>query len=204
MAKQKGKAGTLTESNGKKPSRSRNRNQVAKDNNALFKLLDQGYKIIKMDADGNCLFRALSDQLFGDGGARHEEVRRAVCDYIADRKEDFEPFLLGDDDDEDVMDIDVYIETMMEDGSYGGDVELNAASKLYRRNIKIYSEKYGVCPPIECENAEGDFVLSYRQMRCGDNHYNSAFRPAKDAAVDELMLRWIWIPMHSRRCCSLV
>ena len=95
--------------------------------------------------------------------------------------------MLGDDDDKNVMDIDIYIGMMMEDGRYRGDVELNTASKLYRRNIKIYSEKYGVCPPIECENAEGDFVLSYRQMRCGENHYNSAFRPAKEAAIDELM-----------------
>ena len=64
-----------------------------------------------MDYNGNCLFRALSNQLFGGGG---EEVRRSVCNYITDpRKKVFEPFLLGDNNNEDMMDIDLYIKTMM-------------------------------------------------------------------------------------------
>ena len=44
---------------------------------------DGRYSIFEIDADGNCLFRSISDQLFHDHGKKHHtDVRSAVCDYI--------------------------------------------------------------------------------------------------------------------------
>ena len=45
---------------------------------ALRKL---GLKIIKIAADGNCLFRAVAHQLYVDV-SRHEELRKQCCDYM--------------------------------------------------------------------------------------------------------------------------
>lgn len=103
-----------------------------------------------MNADGNCLFRALSDQLYGDYGQQHAEVRSEVCDFMADNSDDFKVFLVfeddnGDNDDgngkktssssaieEDAKDFESYISTMREDGEWGGNLELVAAARLYR------------------------------------------------------------------------
>jgi OTU domain-containing protein 3 len=46
--------------------------------------------------DGNCLFRALSDQVHGSP-EKHREVRRQVCDWIEQHKERYEGFVEDDD-----------------------------------------------------------------------------------------------------------
>jgi hypothetical protein len=75
-------------------------------------LLDQGKIIIEMKADGNCLFRSLSDQLYDDRGDKHDVVRREICEYLSENRKEFENFLLMDDDDEDVLGMEGYIGRM--------------------------------------------------------------------------------------------
>lgn len=97
-----------------------------------------GLEIVDMMPDGNCLFRSLSDQLFGDYGNSHDEVRSAVCDFMQDNEEDFRVFLVFEDEDdedqdeEDARDFDHYIECMRQDGEWGGNLEVVAAARLYR------------------------------------------------------------------------
>ena len=81
------------------------------DHDAKFRnvLLDEGRIISEMKADGNCLFRSLSDQLYDDRGARHDVVRREICDYLSKNGKEFENFLLLDDDDEDVLGMEGYV-----------------------------------------------------------------------------------------------
>lgn len=87
-----------------------------------------------MAADGNCLFRSLSDQLYWDYGSNHEEVRADVCDLLALHKEEFSLFLVLDEneDDEDASDFESYVTKMRKSGEWGGNLELVAASRLYR------------------------------------------------------------------------
>lgn len=93
-----------------------------------------------MSADGNCLFRSLSDQLYYDYGSRHVEVRDEVVDYMEDHKDDFVVFLVLDDqedtngmaNDNDAADFESYCNAMRQDGTWGGNLELVAASKVYR------------------------------------------------------------------------
>lgn len=47
-----------------------------------------------VQGDGNCLFRALADQLWGVQ-KRHVEVRKLVCDYLETHKEGMEVFVLA-------------------------------------------------------------------------------------------------------------
>ena len=42
--------------------------------------------------DGNCLFRALSDQLYGFQ-SKHAELRREICNYVEDHKDDYAGFV---------------------------------------------------------------------------------------------------------------
>ncbi|KAG5641217.1 hypothetical protein DXG03_005750 [Asterophora parasitica] len=80
--------------------------------------------------DGNCLFRALSDQLYGSP-SRHMELRGRVCDWIEGHRERYEPFV------EDERGLEVHLRCMREHGTYGGHMELSAFAHLTRRNVKV-------------------------------------------------------------------
>lgn len=93
--------------------------------------------IVDMNPDGNCLFRALSDQLYGDLGNSHDIVRDDICNFMEANQDDFQVFLVLDDDDceeeeEDAKDFEGYMATMRQDGEWGGNLELVAAARLYR------------------------------------------------------------------------
>ncbi|TFK27237.1 hypothetical protein FA15DRAFT_666530 [Coprinopsis marcescibilis] len=80
--------------------------------------------------DGNCLFRALSDQLFGSP-SKHAQLRQDICDFIVKHKSRYEPFV------EDERGLDVHIRCMRENGTYGGHLELSAFAHTVRRNVKV-------------------------------------------------------------------
>ncbi|KAK1227876.1 hypothetical protein PQX77_009119 [Marasmius sp. AFHP31] len=92
--------------------------------------------------DGNCLFRALSDQYYGSP-SKHHQVRRDVCDFIEGNPERYEGF----------VDIDefgdagarkgkggglkAYVAGMRQNAVYGGHMELSAFAQMTKRNIKV-------------------------------------------------------------------
>ncbi|TDL26853.1 cysteine proteinase [Rickenella mellea] len=80
--------------------------------------------------DGNCLFRALSDQYYGTA-SQHLKLREEICDWMASYKERYEPFVL------DERGFDVHLTCMRQPGTYGGHLELVAFANLKRRNIKV-------------------------------------------------------------------
>ncbi|KAJ7585201.1 hypothetical protein C8J56DRAFT_950102 [Mycena floridula] len=92
--------------------------------------------------DGNCLFRALSDQYYGSP-SRHAQVRKDVCDWIEQHQERYEGFV---DEDEfgtgagkgrGPSKVELYLDRMRENATYGGHMELSAFAHLTRRNIKV-------------------------------------------------------------------
>ena len=138
-------------------------------------LLNQGHLIREMNSDGNCLFRSLSDQLYNDDGDEHGTVREEICDFLQEHKEEFQSFLLMDEDDEDIMNIDDYVEHMREHMTWGSDIEIVAASRKYDKGIKVFSTHYGVLRFGNHEenhndnSGDSDLLLSYH----GNDHYNS-------------------------------
>jgi OTU domain-containing protein 3 len=62
--------------------------------------------------DGNCLFRAMADQL-GHGEDRHREIRERVVKTILEDKEYFANFIDGDE----VETVEDYCEEMAKDGN---------------------------------------------------------------------------------------
>ena len=81
--------------------------------------------------DGNCLFRALSDQLH-DSAEGHVQTREDVVRFIEEHRADFEPFV------EDDEPFDRYVARMRRSGTWGGHLELQAASLCYRANIFVH------------------------------------------------------------------
>ena len=53
----------------------------------------------------------------------------AVVQYMEDCREEFEPFIADDEDDES---FDAYCSRMREDGTWAGNLEIQAASLLYK------------------------------------------------------------------------
>lgn len=97
-------------------------------------LSEHGLEVIEMSSDGNCLFRALSDQLYGDYGNKHATVRSDISDFMEQNKEDFQEFLEFEDkvDDDQQKVFEHYIEQIREGGEWGGNHEIAAAARLYK------------------------------------------------------------------------
>ncbi|KAI8924579.1 hypothetical protein BC831DRAFT_389482, partial [Entophlyctis helioformis] len=93
-------------------------------------LADLGLAIKDMTGDGNCLFRALSDQIHGSP-ARHGQVRSAVCDQIAANADLYAPFI-------DDGSLASHVASMRRDGTYGGNMEVVAAARMARVDIAVH------------------------------------------------------------------
>ncbi|KZT25008.1 cysteine proteinase [Neolentinus lepideus HHB14362 ss-1] len=80
--------------------------------------------------DGNCLFRALSDQLYGTE-AYHHQLRDSVCNWVAAHKDRYAPFC------EDERGLDTHLRCMRQPATYGGHMELSAFAHMTRRDVKV-------------------------------------------------------------------
>ena len=136
---------------------------------------DGSRTILDMEPDGNCLFRSISDQLFFDHGQRHEDVRHDICDYLQGHESFFSMFLDLDDEatkGEDAADFAEYVATMREDGEWGGNLELVAAARMYRRRIRVFSSNLAAMN-IDYDSDKPshgpELLLSYHD----NDHYNS-------------------------------
>eukprot|EP01023_Acetabularia_acetabulum_P015440 TRINITY_DN17491_c0_g1_i4.p1 TRINITY_DN17491_c0_g1~~TRINITY_DN17491_c0_g1_i4.p1 ORF type:complete len:701 (-),score=66.13 TRINITY_DN17491_c0_g1_i4:264-2366(-) len=83
-------------------------------------------------ADGNCFFRALADQLQG-AEAHHQFFRRKIMDYVEQNQNQFGPFIVN-------CTFKAYVKRKKKDGVWGGLIELQAASELFKVNICIFEE----------------------------------------------------------------
>lgn len=86
-----------------------------------------------VEGDGNCLFRALSDQLEGTE-AKHMYFRRETAEYMRQNRSLFEPFI------EDETPFHVYVQRLAQSGYYGEHVSLVAFSRKFRVNIAIHQK----------------------------------------------------------------
>jgi hypothetical protein len=77
------------------------------------------------DIDGNCQFRALAHQIFGDA-SRHAEVRKKICTAMVAKLEDEYTFLF-----ESPQDCQDYFDLMAEDGTLGDELTLRSACDVY-------------------------------------------------------------------------
>ena len=155
-----------------------------KKNIALWqeRLCRSSFQLTKIEKDGNCLFRALSN----NDKLSHKKFRRDVEDWIWDNRDDVGQMRLkewiavdsvappafkvspgGDPERE-------YCDFMKKCGNWGGIVEIIAASELLDRNIAVLEED---------ANDASNYVVHYRaperegkpttyMLYSGRNHYD--------------------------------
>lgn len=93
--------------------------------------------------DGNCLFRALSDQLYGTP-QYHAELRAETCEQLAAHPDLYAGFV------ETEHPFDVYVRNMRELGTYGGHLELSAFAHLKQKQIRIVQP--GLVYVVACDD----------------------------------------------------
>jgi len=135
---------------------------------------NMGYEVVEQEGDGNCLFRAISHQVYGDS-SMHHEVRQRVMDYMDKNEEHFSQFVCGTDDYEESFP--EYVARKRFDGVHGNHVEIQAISELYNRPVEVYSPENGLKPMnifhTEYKTSDQPLRLSYHD----GNHYNSVVDP---------------------------
>lgn len=128
-----------------------------------------GLQVKEIKSDGNCLFRALSDQLRGTEDD-HGEFRQRCVDYIEENKELYKFFI------EDDENIDDYIEWIRADSKWGGQLEMNALAQIYRFNIVVHQvNNPGMAQEFYPWGSVPTLHISYHM----GEHYNSV-RSAQD------------------------
>jgi len=86
----------------------------------------RGMGLFAMEGDGNCLFRSVADQVYGDQ-AMHRVVRAKCVEYMRSQKTWFEEFIPT----EEWGGIDAYLDEMARNGTWGDDPEVQAMCELY-------------------------------------------------------------------------
>ena len=142
-------------------------------------LQQRGWYIYEVESDGNCLFRALVDQLDGTCPdiADHAALRALVVDTMERHKEHFEAFVEDDESFED------YITRMKEDGTWGGQLEIQAASWKLGVNIRIYQD--GMVP-WTVKNFDDERMMLHVSYHDG-MHYNSLRELKSGMAVSRVV-----------------
>ncbi|OWF40310.1 OTU domain-containing protein 3-like [Mizuhopecten yessoensis] len=90
-----------------------------------------GLQLRDIPGDGNCLFRALGDQLEGHG-RNHFKYRYDVVNFMSEHREDFEPFV------EDDVPFDRHIQNLRKIGTYAGNDAIVAFARLQQVNVIIH------------------------------------------------------------------
>ncbi|XP_050378304.1 OVARIAN TUMOR DOMAIN-containing deubiquitinating enzyme 12-like [Argentina anserina] len=133
------------------------------------RLLDrlQSYHVVeqKVQGDGNCQFRALSDQFY-HSQERHDDVRREVVNKLKSNREIYEGYV--------PMEYDSYLKKMSKSGEWGDHVTLQAAADSYGVKILVLTSfKDTCCIEIipEVRKSKGVIRLSF----WAEVHYNSIY-----------------------------
>ncbi|NXH20876.1 OTUD3 protein, partial [Bucco capensis] len=90
-----------------------------------------GLKLREVPGDGNCLFRALGDQLEGHS-RNHLRHRQETVDYMIKQREDFEPFV------EDDVPFEKHVSNLAKPGTFAGNDAIVAFARNNQMNVVIH------------------------------------------------------------------
>ncbi|KAJ3340934.1 OTU domain-containing protein 3 [Gonapodya sp. JEL0774] len=91
-----------------------------------------GLRLSDVSGDGNCLFRALSEQVHGDPHTQHGAIRHQICEYMAKNRDSFSPFCDEDDP------FDRHLARMRRDGTYGENLEVVAFARAQAVDVAVH------------------------------------------------------------------
>ena len=154
---------------------------IKQEKNFRFEINKVNLVIKEIEGDGNCLFRAISDQVYGD--ERYHDILRDKCmDYISIERKFFSQFVEGGE-----ASFDEYIAMKRTSGVWGDDIELQALSEIYNRPIEIFlnsnkplktfHENIDACSR-NCNTDDNVKMFPIRVSYHGKAHYNSVL-PSK-------------------------
>ncbi|XP_061623141.1 OTU domain-containing protein 3 isoform X2 [Phyllopteryx taeniolatus] len=129
-----------------------------------------GLKLREVPGDGNCLFRALGDQLEGHSRS-HLELRQETVQYMMSHRQDFEPFV------EDDIPFTEHLSNLAQPGTFAGNDAIVAFARSQQVKVVIHqlntplweingTEKQ-MCRELHIAYRYGDHYDSVR--RIGDN-----------------------------------
>ena len=110
-----------------------------------------------IDADGNCQFRALADQLFNDQ-ERHAELRIAAVNQLRSEPEYYGAFVHDED-------WESYVQRMKQDGEWGDQGTLQAVADAYKVTVHLYSANPDERHFPRVLTSRGDHVNVYQIVR---------------------------------------
>lgn len=96
-------------------------------------LASQGLTIVRMEGDGNCLFRSVSHQVYGEDRF-HALVRAKCVDYMENDASFFSQFVEGGQES-----FARYLAAKRLNSCWGDDPEIQAMSEIYQRPIEIWA-----------------------------------------------------------------
>ncbi|XP_068453887.1 OTU domain-containing protein 3 [Clinocottus analis] len=134
-----------------------------------------GLKLREVPGDGNCLFRALGDQLEGHSRA-HLRLRQETVQYMTSHRQDFEPFV------EDDVPFAQHLSNLSQPGTFAGNDAIVAFARSQQVKVVIHQlntalweingvEK-AICRELHIAYRYGDHYDSVR--RTGDNSESPA------------------------------
>ena len=191
---QEGKNLTIEEDDEISPQVKRGKNEtieVSSEREQRFSLLlATQFTIQKIPSDHNCLFHACAEE-----GETHQELRKRTCDYMEAHFEDFMCHM------EDDMIFPEHVALMRKEGTWGGDKEIAALSRLLNRPIAVYSKEYplrsmdGKLLPIEFNIYKPDGVTNIfaepRTLylyRINGNHFHKLLLTRQSHITQKLFL----------------
>jgi hypothetical protein len=117
--------------------------------------------------DGSCLFRAVAEQIY-PCQQYHEKVRLECVNYMSINRDEYSSFLSSQ------ITFDNYLEAMKNSLEYGGQLEIIAMSKLYKRDFIIYQHPNQPGVDVTQNNFINKIYLCYSY----NNHFDAIFTKA--------------------------
>ncbi|NWW53689.1 OTUD3 protein, partial [Pedionomus torquatus] len=130
-----------------------------------------GLKLREVPGDGNCLFRALGDQLEGHS-RNHLRHRQETVDYMIKRREDFEPFV------EDDVPFEKHVTNLAKPGTFAGNDAIVAFARNNQLNVVIHQHN---APLWQIRGTEKNNVRELHIAYRYGEHYDSVRRINDDS-----------------------
>ncbi|XP_020964361.1 OTU domain-containing protein 5 isoform X1 [Arachis ipaensis] len=132
----------------------------------------KGYEVKRMLEDGNCLFRAIADQVYGDSEL-YDDVRQLCINYMEKERDHYSQFITEG--------FTSYCKRKRRDKVYGNNVEIQAICEMYNRPIHIYSYSTAVdAEPINIfQRSYNTDTPPIRLSYHHGHHYNSLVDPRR-------------------------
>ena len=142
-------------------------------------------RIEEMESDGNCLFRAVAYQVYGEQDMCYL-LRERCMEYVLASRDYFKDFIDTTIDGS----IELYCQRKSQDKVWGDDLEIEALSEIYGRPIEIYAYS---SEPMRTFHEQADENQAQQPIRIsyhGRNHYNAVvrqdFHPDRDKYTKSL------------------